>query len=471
MSDNQRTGSLVLGGYDNSRISGKPVSFKLSPDSAQSKDLLVSVASIDFRYNDHTGKGVYSPLQSSFNAILDSTLPYLFLPTDVCETLKDALGLEYDQYSDLYTINSTSLASNKDNINSITISLSAAFTGSTNDTIGIIFPYNAFDAVASWTWGYNGSQSIFPIRRAPSNTAVLGRAFFQEAYVSYNSDEQTFNVSQAKPLKELNPNAQIMDLTPPSTTSHNASGLPSGAIIGIAIGTTAVALVIISALLWFCLFKPRREKKRKVLEEDEARRVKEAETLATSETTNPYARPQRYRGNTMMSEASGETAVSELPARRPSHGRNYSNVSELSSDSEVAGGLRRSTMGRLGYIHEDEMAYKSDAAELEGWVARNQREHHELEGRDELLTLPLPSPSNPSELEANARGASPAPTSTSGPGAPPTPGALPESAASPGLASSANPMTPEMHWTAPFARRDRNRDKNGDRDRDRDPLA
>jgi hypothetical protein len=297
------------------------------------------------------------------------------------------LGLTYDNFSGLYTINQTSVEANRANIETLTIALgpSDPSTSTGNSIISIKFPYDAFNANASWTWDFpNASQPIFPIRNATSSTAVLGRTFFQEAYVSANYEintpnGNTFNVSQAA---KTSPGSQIISLY--NQTIYNElntqSKLSRGAIAGIAIG--AVVLLAIAAFLvfWFVI-KPKRDAKKAAEGDNDGQ-------TAESDPNRPSAGVGGGRGRSGTFE-SMSTAVTELPESdmRPSPNRHISGLSEMSSDSEVPAN-RRGTLDTLEeHLHEmgDD---KTDAAQ---WAdnARHQRSPKpaELEG-EHVLTHP-----------------------------------------------------------------------------------
>lgn len=366
----QRLGSLVLGGYDKSRIKGAPAGFNMTNNSAMGSNLLVSVHSLTIQYSD--GNGPASAPGASFEAVIDSTLPYLFLPNATCDWLKDELGLGYDTSTNLYTINQTSLDSNRANIASFAISLgpNSHSTIESDSLISINLPYDALNADADWWWGFNGPQAIFPILRAQSNTAVLGRPFFQEAYVSADYERGVFNVSQTQsgsqasivPLYNVSTQAQI--------DSHHAKKLSPGAIAGAVTGPLA-ALVAIALFIWWWFFK---RAGRKGAQDGDQRDALEMSKEAA-------ARLRRGTFESMSTEVT-EIGTSDV---RPGHSRHLSGVSELSSDSDAA--RRRNTLSGLEDVHELHEMEGEDKNDTAEWAMnlRRMQQPAELEGEGHLM--------------------------------------------------------------------------------------
>jgi len=176
-------GNLILGGYDQSRFQHISTHY-LMPPSSQNTLLEVSIKSIDINFTSGLWSATaYGQDQADvFNVIIDSTLPYLYLPNATCDRLAKQLGLQYDDQTDLYTLNNTQRAQNLENIPNIDITITDTTSGVNRTTIS--FPYAAFDLQASWPiyTNDNGTEGIptpyFPIRRSPSSTYVLGRVFF-----------------------------------------------------------------------------------------------------------------------------------------------------------------------------------------------------------------------------------------------------------------------------------------------------
>ncbi|KAJ9631070.1 hypothetical protein H2203_001599 [Taxawa tesnikishii (nom. ined.)] len=186
-------GSLVLGGYDAARFdASKAVSFPFHADVG--RDLVVSVKTIT-----HSEAGTLS--STAFPAFIDSTVPHLWLPKDVCKNFEKAFGLTYDEDYGLYLVNSSLHTQLQQQNASVTLTLAAP-----NGTVDITLPYSAFDLQASWPvivehqFTANDTPSntsyYFPLKRADNETQyTLGRAFLQEAYLIADYDRSNFTVA------------------------------------------------------------------------------------------------------------------------------------------------------------------------------------------------------------------------------------------------------------------------------------
>jgi hypothetical protein len=188
---NKVQGSLTLGGYDSSRISSKNVTFSMYPDVA--RRFVANLRSITYTPTGvlATSSTTTTLMSSSISMYIDSTVPYIYLPTAICDNFAAAFGLQYNSTSELYLINSTmhtALLSMNPNI-----TFTLANTG--GQTLDIVFPYAAFDLTASYPVlpSDSNSTTYFPIKRADNDTQfTLGRVFLQEAYVSLRINQARF---------------------------------------------------------------------------------------------------------------------------------------------------------------------------------------------------------------------------------------------------------------------------------------
>ncbi|KAK5726098.1 hypothetical protein LTR15_004290 [Elasticomyces elasticus] len=119
--------------------------------------------------------------------VLDEETALVKLP--IC--LAVAFGLVYDPSTDLYPINTTTQAQLVRSDPTLTLTLAANATSSS--TVNIVLPHSAFNLEIGLPF-YNGTASYFPIRRASSDSqydVLLGRTFFQEAYVAVDWERAT----------------------------------------------------------------------------------------------------------------------------------------------------------------------------------------------------------------------------------------------------------------------------------------
>ena len=167
--------SLTLGGYDQSRFNpDNQNSFDFA--SQDTKLLTVGVQAITAI---NTLSGVVSLLPNAVFSVLDSTLPYIWLPKSSCDVFETALGLTYDPKTKLYLVNDTVHTKLQNLKPTFTFKLGADLVGGKSTNIQL--PYAAFDLQAGYPF-YNDSTNYFPIKRAANDTQyVIGRSFFQEA--------------------------------------------------------------------------------------------------------------------------------------------------------------------------------------------------------------------------------------------------------------------------------------------------
>lgn len=243
-------GSLTFGGYDSSRFrpSSNASSFPFSGD--DSRVLSVGVQTITAT-GSLKGTVTLSSTSNPVYALIDSTVPHLWLPRPVCDAFEDAFGLTYDPATDLYIFNNSvqhsQLLQDKP---AVVIAL-----GNGNDPselVQITLPFAALDLEASYPI-YPNATPYFPIRRAANDSQyTLGRAFLQEAYVIADYERSNFSVHQATFDSQ---SQNIVAINPPGSTNIDTSPKPSkllsaGDIAGIVIGAL-VAAAVFGGLVWF----------------------------------------------------------------------------------------------------------------------------------------------------------------------------------------------------------------------------
>lgn len=201
--------------------------------------------------------------------MLDSTIPYFYLPQSVCEAFESAFGLKWNSTSELYTLSDTQHAALVKLNPSVTFMLAPDIPATAADqSIAITLPFSAFDLNVSWPYA-ELSTAYFPLKRAVNETQyTLGRAFFQEAYVVADYERQNFSVWPCKwdsntnnakvvPIlsKDASANGTNSTYAPGFNTSDpTQNGLSTGAITGIAIGA-ALGIIGITIALWYFLVK------------------------------------------------------------------------------------------------------------------------------------------------------------------------------------------------------------------------
>jgi hypothetical protein len=168
-------GSLILGGHDTSLYTQNDLIFKFN--NSTMSNLRLFIASIVVN-NNPTAKTPTVLSAQAIEASIDSSVPYIYLPVDVCKQFESAFGLVWDEASQLYLVD--------DNLRSKLLAQNANVTfalgNSTSTTVAhIVLPYKAFDLYATSPL-VQSSSHYFPLKRAANPGQVtLGRAFLQEA--------------------------------------------------------------------------------------------------------------------------------------------------------------------------------------------------------------------------------------------------------------------------------------------------
>ena len=171
---NKVLGNLILGGYDTSRFEPNDLTFAFNEEDI--RDLTVDIEAITF-----TAGSTNTTLSSTtVAAFVDSTVPYIFLPLNVCQSFEAAFGITWDDDVQAYLVNDTLHAKLLAQNANVTFTLGNATAGKTVD---ITLPYAAFDLTADYPLVENATL-YFPLMRATNDTQyTLGRAFLQEALV------------------------------------------------------------------------------------------------------------------------------------------------------------------------------------------------------------------------------------------------------------------------------------------------
>ncbi|KAK5011811.1 hypothetical protein LTR28_000012 [Elasticomyces elasticus] len=220
-------GSLTLGGYDKSRFEPSNVDFTFPVDTAQ--NLTVGIQSITT--NNTLNRGGLTEDITSFTSgtpghlsLIDSKVPHIWLPRDVCDRIEQAFRLTYNPRSDLYVVNNTIHTQLVQLNPALTFRLGSDVSGGNSTTI--VLPYSAFDLVLAAGFPYSNATHYFPIRRAANASQhTIGRAFLQEAYLVVDYERSTFSVNQAAMPSPL-PQHQIIAIPPPVPSPNPAASPP-----------------------------------------------------------------------------------------------------------------------------------------------------------------------------------------------------------------------------------------------------
>jgi Eukaryotic aspartyl protease len=251
-------GSLTFGGYDSTRFVPNNISIAFGAD--QSRDLVVGLQTITY-----DSFGSTPLLASGIYAFIDSMVPHIWLPIEVCHAFEQAFNLTWNDTAELYLVDDAVhdklVAQNP----TITFTVGSAAKG--GESVDISIPYGAFDLNVKAPL-VTSTSHYFPLKRAQNSSQyTLGRVFLQQAYVIADYDRSNFSVSQA-----LFPSTSVAQHLVPILPSGVAStpgaastpvshrGLSSGAIAGIAIAA-AVAILL---LAFVTVIYVRRQRRRRI---------------------------------------------------------------------------------------------------------------------------------------------------------------------------------------------------------------
>ncbi|PPJ56836.1 hypothetical protein CBER1_10158 [Cercospora berteroae] len=359
-------GSIIMGGYDRAAFEPSNLNFPLAFAGSRSltarlKNLVIS----------NTLQGTISPPfePGGLNMSIDSTVAQIWLPGSICDTLSAALGLQYDNSTELYFVNSTAHQSLLDQAPEFTFTLAAA--GSPNTTTSIVLPYAAFDQQIGQPWSTEDT-TYFPIRRAANESQlVLGRTFLQEAYLVVDWERQNFTLGQS--LHRPGVSNDIVTIEP-ATSSSGSSRISVGAIAGIAVG----AVLLIAAIcggIWFFRRKKRREQRAR----DE---TADAEARARTEAAVDMYPPDKkdpigdYEGD---AELPGHTRPNKLEAELMAEYRH-----EMPSPYQEKDNV---------FVSERPELFGGDSAQMPG-----SNEIYELPGHEAAKEMDAPASGETSEI-------------------------------------------------------------------------
>lgn len=193
-------------------------------------------------------------------AVIDSTVPDLWLPQAWCDLFQDAFGLRYVEETGRYLVDDEQHTELQRLQPTLTFALGASTTG------GIItrfdFPYAAFDLQGQYPVFPNATR-YFPIRRAANDSQyTVGRVFLQETYLTVDSERGIFNVSQARFSNPM-PSADLVAISSPDAANSTTGRLSGGAIGGIVAGAVGALIILAAVVFWWVRRRRARNRLRK----------------------------------------------------------------------------------------------------------------------------------------------------------------------------------------------------------------
>ncbi|KAK4165216.1 aspartic peptidase domain-containing protein [Cladorrhinum sp. PSN259] len=297
--------SLTLGGYDKMRFTPHNTNFPLDPitrnPTVRLRGVTAQVSSIDKApaANWTSTSRALVTMEDSITAIVDSSTPYLWLPTEVCDRFAAALNLTWRDDLGVYVFQDGPQYTQFVNDNSLSFTFTVSGFDNTDNfgqplnvpgVVNITAPSAAFAHVLRYPfrgviqYGESGVP-YFPLKRSTkqsnNNTFIIGRAFMQEAYIITRYDRSIFSLHQALFPDNAASNYSLEGIERPpnspypeyqgKTTEPPRQGLTQGQTAGIAMGAFIVA-TIVGFGTWCCC--RRRRKKKPVNEEGKAEETK-----------------------------------------------------------------------------------------------------------------------------------------------------------------------------------------------------
>ena len=296
-------GSLVFGGYDQSRVLGDVGAFDLAEGSTMLPNLL------DIQIGVENGTSPFSEssytnllkLNASFNgvqpAVINPIVPYLFMSPETCAAVAENLPVTLDSLLGLYIWNTTDPQYERIVQSSAYLALIFQKAGSGNLTIKV--PFQLLNLTLEPPI-VTTSQQYLPCRpfRALDDSGhyFLGKAFLQAAFIGMNWQEAKFFLAQApgpgvgasnirsiqsnditinsdpienfatswtrnwKAVSDTNNDKNTTSNSTSPTNEQNepsASGLASGAKAGISVVVIVGVLAVAGAVLLFCMRRRR----------------------------------------------------------------------------------------------------------------------------------------------------------------------------------------------------------------------
>ncbi|KAF4974397.1 hypothetical protein FZEAL_8696 [Fusarium zealandicum] len=337
--------SLSLGGVDKSRFRAHNNDFTLEQNGNMELALVRGIEITpaegqDAPDNWENQSSLLSGWNTSFEVIIDSTTPYLWLPDEVCDKFAEALNLTYNSTFDLYTItNDQYRAYSKQDTFSFTFVLSS-FDNNDNfgdpyavsGVVNITVPLRAFVSLLQYPFMQEtvryGDPAVpyLMLRKAHnSSTYILGRSFLQESYLVTKYDQGVFSIHQAlfpdnlSDDTDLTPNDQP-DNSPypgPSTVSHG--GLSQTQVMRIGVGVGVGVACVVFFLGWLCYRRKRKNSAKSTgsLTDDDRQSDSKTEIPSPRSPLMQLISKITRRGNSAWSQSTKSSRKSEEISEAP----------------------------------------------------------------------------------------------------------------------------------------------------------
>jgi hypothetical protein len=193
-----QTGSLVLGGYDQSRLLGPVGVFEYNnAPIASLVDVTLGVETGGTPFNtSDIGSLFDAGGNSTIQMILNPSIPYMYLPFGMCEAIAQYVPVTYQASLGLYTWNTADPQYKR--ITTSPAYLKFIFEQSVSANLTIKVPFALLDLTLTNPLVSQSTQ-YFPCKpfSSPSGQWFLGRAFLQAAFLGMNWEQGKVFVAQA----------------------------------------------------------------------------------------------------------------------------------------------------------------------------------------------------------------------------------------------------------------------------------
>ncbi|KAK1776061.1 aspartic peptidase domain-containing protein [Copromyces sp. CBS 386.78] len=350
--------SLTLGGYDTLRFVPHDTTFRLyignsaaDPNdrapTVRLRGLTAQVPSLDKAPANWTSTSqTFVAMNDSITALIDSSTPFLWLPTDICERIASALDLVWredlgvyvfskggDQYLKYKHMKSTEELSFTFSVSSYDNSDDFGYPLNMPGVVNITIPPAAFAQVLRYPWKniikFNESSiPYFPLTRSTketnNNQYIIGRVFMQEAYIITKYDKASFSIHQAlfPDNSATNHSLQAIERPPnspypegPPVKKSSKKPLGVGQTVAIVISAFAAGSVIglISFLCCRRKSKAKKNQARKHLDQNTEKVVPVHDEPAQSPVSRMLSMFARRRRSRRQSTSQGTEATMAEP--------------------------------------------------------------------------------------------------------------------------------------------------------------
>ncbi|KAK3316866.1 aspartic peptidase domain-containing protein [Apodospora peruviana] len=266
--------SLVFGGYDARRVTEEPnLSFALG-SSAYYPGGVPEVAVIGLKVTgigenstswnvSHSSEVTLLDASSTFSAVIDPAVAYMWFPTSVCDQLAEIFNLTWHEGLEAYLFaNETEFNKFKDDR---TLSFTLMFersdlAGPTRQSTSLTVSAAAFALKMKVPVLMSKNESTarsyreipyFAFKRRDISEVrppVIGRAFMQEVYLFTDYDRGLFSLSQA--VFPDNPETDFSVINVVSPAPKSTSRISTGTIAGISVGGTFGLVLLVCVWFW-----------------------------------------------------------------------------------------------------------------------------------------------------------------------------------------------------------------------------